>query len=145
MTVNAVDCSFHGAAFPTSYIVPGTLRSDGVVLADMLVGNIVNTGEGTIAGNVTSAGNATKFYVGFQPSHIVAYNETAGVFYEWYQGMGATDAVVSTFTGPVMAKTGSRFTITKDVSSGNANVAAVTFSATIMGSSTNNVIFRFEA
>lgn len=162
-----VDASLHTSTVPSTYVAPGILQFMGVSATQgsttgtlpasplsglyggdtytIVSGNIVPLPVGGIAGNYTSTGVAAVIPVGFAPTYVMAYDETAGVKYEWHQGMSAGYAIVTTLGAAGAASvvhTGSLFTITADPAGGSGDVNIVTLSATVNGAAAGNIVFR---
>lgn len=112
MTTDVIDLALSVSAFPATYIGPGTL-----------IGNPRrDTGnDNDVDGYFTSDGNAVSIPLGFKPLGVKLVNMTDGIVWEWRYGMPATDAIKTTFTGPVVAvDTTSAITVTEPATnSGN--------------------------
>jgi hypothetical protein len=122
-----IDITFHGSAFPTTYIGDGTL-----------IGNPLNSANG-VSGYFTGAAAAVSIPLGFQPCEVQVVDETNVIVWKWFRGLAAThtlkqiagssgaDVITST------VDTGSAIVVVTD----NSGNSTVTLSATLAASSAN--------
>ena len=89
MTTDVIDVTFHGSAFPATYVGDGTI-----------IGSpYYNDGAELLTLNFTSDGNAVSIPVGFQPQEIEVIDVTDLTTWQWNRGLAATNTLKTVAAG----------------------------------------------
>ena len=148
--VSATSGSTTGTLSSSAVQVPSSLTASNTNTYTVLAASVIPLGSGAedgIAGYIptsTDANDIIIFPLGFYPTYVMFFNETAGVKYEWWYGMTAKHMMVTTLSGPTIADTNSLIYIDADSDGGVGNACIVSVSATIAAGA-DLLCFRFES
>lgn len=135
MSTDIIDTSFHGSAFPSTYIGPGTIPAHCAQSAGT---------ETDVHGYFTSAGNAVQLNVGFKPLEVRIINTTDAIEWEWMNGFPATNTIKTVLGGSLTRALDatSAIVVSEPAPNGGGNWI-VTLSAALVGSA-KNICFKVE-
>jgi hypothetical protein len=135
--VSATAGSTTGTLSSTAVQVPSSLTASNTNTYTVVGASIIPTGSGAedgIAGYIPTGSDANSiliFPLGFYPTKIEFFNETAGVIYTWVYGMTAKHMIVTTLSTPTIVDTNTLIYIDADSDGGVGNSCIVSVSATI--------------